>query len=39
MLHKDYDSKDSGAKIISGHDPKLICLKDELIGGKRPAVK
>jgi hypothetical protein len=39
MLHDDYDSKGSVAKINSGHESQGAWHKEELIGGKPPVVK
>jgi hypothetical protein len=39
MLHKDYESKSSYGKEISGHEPQEALCQDELIGGKPPVVK
>jgi hypothetical protein len=39
MLHKDYDSKGSVEKEISGRDPQGAWRQNELIGGKLPVVK
>jgi hypothetical protein len=38
-LHKDYDTKGSDEKILSGRDPQGAWRQDELIDGKPPVVK
>jgi hypothetical protein len=39
MLYKDYDSKGSVEKNISGREPQGAWRQDELIDGKPPIVK
>jgi hypothetical protein len=39
MLHKDYVSKRSVEKKISGRELQGACRQDELIGGKPSVVK
>jgi hypothetical protein len=39
MLHKDYDSKCSVEKKITGRESQGVCLQNELIGGKPATVK
>jgi hypothetical protein len=39
MLHKDYDSKGSVAKKITGRESQGALLQDKLMGGKPPVVK
>jgi hypothetical protein len=39
MLHKDYYSKGSVEKYISGRESQGAGRQDELIGGKPPVVK
>jgi hypothetical protein len=39
MLHKDYDSKRSAEKKITGCASQGACRQDELIGDKPPVVK
>jgi hypothetical protein len=39
MLHKDYDSKGSVEKKVSGRESQGVWHQDELIGSKPPVVK
>jgi hypothetical protein len=38
MLRKDYESKYSVEKKITGRESQWACRQDELIGGKPPVV-
>jgi hypothetical protein len=39
MLHNNYDRKGSVGEKVSGREPQGSLSRDELIGGKPPAVK
>jgi hypothetical protein len=39
MLQKDYDSKRSVEKEITGRESQGVCRQENLIGGKPPVIK